>query len=490
MDSATELMKVTGVVQRRPQWTRLLIWSTLGSTIGTAVPGGYCMAIINNPAVHMRSWCELTLLQNYGWQLTPAALDTLWALIVSIYLIGGVLGSACAGWAANRFGRRGCLLLSCSLMLLAAFGFFCCRLLQSVEVLLLCRLVVGLGAGLITTCLPMYHSEIAALTQRGTLGVCCAVGFSIGILLAQILSMDGLLGGEQHWHIALSFYAVFIVICFAPFRCYAESPKWLYIVKEQREKALRMLGRLRGSKFDLQQEIGVMEQEAAGKCRSRSLGEVLKDKRMLLPLVLLCAYQGGQQLTGCSSIFYYSADLFRSSGLSPIAIEWLVLAVGNVNLLMSLLNPLLMANFNRRTLMLLSSFLCALLMFAFGLLVKYSSMIPWLTYGTIASIFLFLIAFQLALAAMPSFIGTELFEVPSRSVANSLGNQVGWGCNFLVGFLFPTMHTLLDFWVFILFSFFSLLLFLLTKTYMPETRGREVSVVAELVSRGFKSKVR
>lgn len=86
-------------------------------------------------------------------------------------------------------------------------------------------------------------------------------------------------------------------------------------------------------------------------------------------------------------------------------------------------------------------------------------------------------------------LAAELFEVPSRSAALSLGNQVGWGCNFLVGFLFPAMYSLLGFWIFIVFSVFSSLLYLLTKLYLPETRGREVSQVAELVSRGFRSKV-
>lgn len=214
---------------------------------------------------------------------------------MAIYLVGGVLGSACAGWAANRLGRRGCLLLSGFLLLLAAIGFYCCRWLQSVELLLLSRLVVGLGGGLVSTSLPMYHSEIAALSQRGTLGVCCSVGFSIGMVVAQIFTLQSLFGTEQLWHVALSFYVVFLAICYAPFALYPESPKWFYIVKQQREQALQTLRRLRGSEQGLQQEAG-------SKCSSRGLLEVLRDSRMHLPLILLCAYQGGQQLTGCSSV--------------------------------------------------------------------------------------------------------------------------------------------------------------------------------------------
>lgn len=250
----------------------------------------------------MRAWCAATLLHKYQLELSSAQLDTLWALIVSIFLIGGILGSACAAWAANRFGRRGCFLLSGLLLLLAALGFVCCRWLQSVELLLLCRLIVGIGAGLITTGLPMYHSEIAALSQRGALGAGCSVGFSTGIVMAQICSMESLLGDADHWHLALAFYVVFMAICYAPYRCYAESPKWLFIVKQRKEEALQMLVRLRGGHAGLELELQSMELEAASKHSSRSLSEVLKDSKLLLPLVLFCSYQGGQQLTGCSSV--------------------------------------------------------------------------------------------------------------------------------------------------------------------------------------------
>ncbi|XP_030368955.1 solute carrier family 2, facilitated glucose transporter member 3-like [Scaptodrosophila lebanonensis] len=477
--------------QPKSKWTRLLVCTTLGSTFGAAVPGGYCVGIINSPAVHMRAWVHDTLGKNYGLLLSTTALDTFWALIVSIYLIGGVLGSAAAGWAANRFGRRGCFLLSGLLLLIGAACFLCCRWMHSVELLLLGRVIVGLGSGLITTSLPMYHSEIASISQRGTLGVGCALGFSIGLVFAQIFSLQSVFGGEDHWHIALCFYVIFMTVCYAPYRFYAESPKWLFIVKHRREEARLMLQRLRGNVNPavIDEEMAAMELETQSKCSTRRLGEILRDPRMLLPLVLLFAYQGGQQLSGVNAIFYYSVLIFRNSGLSASAAEWMNLCAGNVNLLTALMSPLFMAKFNRRILMQLSTFFCAVFLFAFAWMVEYSAQVPWFSITCMASIFLYLIAFQLALGPMPSFIGAELFEVSSRSVALSLGNQIGWACNFIVGMIFPALHTAWGSWVFLLFSMFSALLFLLTKFYLPETRGREISYVAKLVSRGFRSNV-
>lgn len=65
-------------------------------------------------------------------------------------------------------------------------------------------------------------------------------------------------------------------------------------------------------------------------------------------------------------------SIFNSSGIPPRTSELLNLCAGNVNLFTALLGPLLMAKFNRRTLMLLSSFFCALLIFCFGFLSEYS----------------------------------------------------------------------------------------------------------------------
>ncbi|XP_068143910.1 solute carrier family 2, facilitated glucose transporter member 1-like [Drosophila tropicalis] len=484
-----ELKSRNEPANRATRWTPLLVWSAIGSTVGSAVPCGYCMGVINAPAVHMRSWCQQTLLANYGVSLSDATLDTLWALIVAIYLIGGVFGSACAGWAANRFGRRGCFLLSGVLLLLGSFMFVSCRWLHSVELLLIGRIVVGLGGGLVSTCLPMYHSEIAAISQRGTLGVGCAVGFSVGLVISQIFTLESVFGGEETWHYGLSSYIIFMAICYAPFCYYAESPKWLYIVKQRRDEARQMLIHLRGTDYGIDQEIDAMAAEASHKVTTRGLGDVVTDPKLMLPLLLLCSYQGGQQLSGCSAIFYYSVSIFRNGGLSSSTAAVMSLCAGNVNLAISLMSPLLMAKFNRRTLMLMSSGFCGLVMFSFAWMVEYTDKVPWFSYGTMACIFLYLIAFQLALGPMPSFIGAELFEVPSRSVALSIGNQVGWGCNFVVGFLFPSMHSWLGSWVFLVFSMFAGLVFVLTKLYLPETRGVEVTTVADLVSKGFRSKV-
>ena len=53
----------------------------------------------------MRDWCNQTFIQRYETHLSASALDILWSTIVSVFLVGGAIGSLGGAWAADRFGR-------------------------------------------------------------------------------------------------------------------------------------------------------------------------------------------------------------------------------------------------------------------------------------------------------------------------------------------------------------------------------------------------
>lgn len=53
----------------------------------------------------MRHWCNETLIERYDAWLTKDSLDVLWSTVVSIFIIGGVIGSVGGAWIADRFGR-------------------------------------------------------------------------------------------------------------------------------------------------------------------------------------------------------------------------------------------------------------------------------------------------------------------------------------------------------------------------------------------------
>ncbi|XP_037950682.1 solute carrier family 2, facilitated glucose transporter member 1-like isoform X1 [Teleopsis dalmanni] len=479
-------------LNQKPQWGKLLSLVGYATTFGSAVPVGYCIGVINSPANLIKVWCNETLITRYDAYLSESGIDILWSSIVSIFLVGGAIGSLGGAWAANKFGRKGCFLISGLLFTLGALMFFFCRLATSVEMLLLGRLLVGLASGLTTASLPMYLTEVAPLALRGTFGVFCAVGVTGGVVVGQVFSLSQVFGTEDQWHYALSFYIVLVVICYTPSYIYPESPKYLYIVKKEHEKARRELIRLRGIEAmdAIKNEIEEMEVEANNKVQSSGFCAVLRDPAMLLPLVIVCCFHGGQQLSGINAIFYYSVSIFEKAGLTTPQAEWANLGAGCLNLATSFLGPVLMAKVNRRPLMMFSSAICSGFLFAIAFILYYIETANWFAIACIVCIMGYIFFYQFGLGPIPYFIGAELFEVAPRPVAMSMGSLSSWSCNFIIGMTFPSLQKAWGAFVFIPFSVTCALLFLLTKFYLPETRGRDPSEVAPLVSKGFRSKVR
>lgn len=72
----------------------------------------------------------------------------------------------------------------------------------------------------------------------------------------------------------------------------------------------------------------------------------------------------------------------------------------------------------------------------------------------------------------------------------SLGSLSSWSGNFLVGMLFPILSNIWGAYAFLPFAVICILLFLLTKFYLPESRGRNASDIAPLISKGFRSRIK
>ncbi|VDO82491.1 unnamed protein product [Soboliphyme baturini] len=129
------------------------------------------------------------------------------------------------------------MLLNNIIALFAACLMGFCKIANSYWLLIFGRLVIGINCGLNSALCPMYLTEISPINMRGMLGSVNQLVSAIAILVAQVLSMNQVLGNEHIWPIALAFTAVpaifqLILLPFCP-----ESPKYLLATKNQPEKA-------------------------------------------------------------------------------------------------------------------------------------------------------------------------------------------------------------------------------------------------------------
>ncbi|XP_019537837.3 solute carrier family 2, facilitated glucose transporter member 1 [Aedes albopictus] len=486
-------------------WTTCLFTLAVTTTLGVSIPVGINIGVINAPSVYIKSWINDTVFDRYEVSLSPGGLDMFLSVVVSIFLIGGVIGSLSGAVIADKFGRKTSYLLCGILHTMGGFCFVFCRQLNSVELLLLGRILVGLAAGLTTSILPMYLAEVSPTKLRGTISTLCGLGLTIGVVVGQIVSLDQVLGTNGSWHYAISSFTLLNMFCYVPYALLPESPKYLFTIRDDPKGTLQAIRSLFGENSvsddyvilqrentatasissDSEQNFKIADSEPA----TRSMWSVIADPMLRLPLILVCALQGGQQLSGINAVFYYSVSIFESVGLSSTSAKFANLGVGCLNLLVGSLSPYLMAQYNRRTLCLISCSFCGLFMFCVAMMIHLMDAVPWFNYASIAAILLYITFFQLGLGPIPFFIGSELVELSARPAAMALGSLSSWGCNFLIGMLFPLLSSAWGAFAFLPCAITCVLLTVLVQLYLPETRGRDVSDVAVLVSKGFKSKV-
>ncbi|XP_012282408.1 solute carrier family 2, facilitated glucose transporter member 1 isoform X2 [Orussus abietinus] len=472
-------------------WTPMLLLAGATCCLGSALPAGFNIGVMNNPAHLMQDFCNQSFEQRYNVHLTKEELNVVWSMIVSIFLIGGVTGSLVASWIADRLGRRGALGIGNILAIIGAICFLVVRSLNSVELLLVGRLFVGFSGGFATSLLPVYLTEVAPLKQRGAVGVLCQLGICCGVSLGQITSLGTVLGTEKSWHIMLASFAPICIFALLVTFFLPESPKYLYVVKKQETKALKELSRLRNMETVLlRSEVALLREESLIEAAVDpwTIQRVTRDPTLKLPLILVCALQFGQQLSGINAVFYYSSSIFKNAGLDIAGAQYATLGTGVVNIGMALVAVPLMSVFGRRTLFLTSCYTssaCLVVLCTSIVLINSTPFMPWLC---IATVLIYVLLYGIGLGPIPYFIGSELFDIGPRPIATSLGSVFNWGGNFLVGMTFPSLQNFVGPYAFLLFSGIVLLLALFSRTYLPETRGRNTNDIASTMTKGLKSR--
>jgi len=112
-------------------------------------------------------------------QFSLSKLEAGW--FTSSALVGAITGALIAGGLSDRFGRKPILLLAALLFFISALGS---AIPQTFVLLIVARLIGGLGVGMASVLSPMYISEFSPPHIRGRLVAMYQLSIVIGILLA------------------------------------------------------------------------------------------------------------------------------------------------------------------------------------------------------------------------------------------------------------------------------------------------------------------
>ncbi len=440
-----------------------LIVSTFVSSLGGFL-FGYDNIVISGAIGHLSRYFDLQTAA-IGWAAGCA-------------LIGCLIGSACSGTLADRFGLKKALYGCAACFALSSIGVW---LSPTFTQYVLWRIVGGVGIGAASIVAPMYIAEIAPAAVRGRLVVFYQFGIVAGILCAVFINMLIERSGDEAWNTLHGWRWMFAVgaipaaifvltILFAK-----ESPRWLMKVGRERE-AERVLTEIQGSeiatleaasiRISLVEEEGGLKELFAGPFR-----------RALLIGFLLAAFS---QTSGITALLSFLPEIFKSAGEKSADAFFLSVLVGLVNLALTMLAIWLVDRAGRRTLILWGTALQtgALASVGYLYLVKDSGM------GILIGIMVFVGGHAIGNGAVCWVIISEIFPTKIRGAAMSIATTAIWIFAYLANQFFPVMQRYLGnngtFWFFAAMAGIN---FMFVLMIVPETKGYSLEDISRIWSR-------
>lgn len=383
-------------------------------------------------------------------------------LVVSSVLAGATVGSLSGSGLADGLGRRGSLLLTALPLLTGALLSATATQLQT---MLAGRLAAGVGIGLASALVPLYISEIAPTSVRGSLGSVNQLAICLGILAALVANVYI---PATAWRTMFALAALPPVLMAAGMFFSPDSPRHLAAkgkLKAAEEAAVRLWG-----------AQGVAQLAGEGGSGKETAAPGLLEVLTCRPVLLGCALFVFQQFTGINAIIYFSSTVFKQAGIASSALA--SAAVGAINVVGTLLAAGSVESAGRKQLLTVSYTGMGVAMVAMAAamsipaLASYSG--PLALTGTLA----YVLAFAFGSGPVSGLLVPEMTPAKYRGRAVSLAMVTHWACNFAVGQLFLGLvaaHGLAA--VYGGFAAMCLAAVLFINALLPETKGRSLEEI-------------
>lgn len=284
------------------------------------------------------------------FQLDPVT--TGW--VVSCITVGAIVGSLFAGVLADTIGRKKVLLLATFCFSVGSIGQ---GIADNVSILVLLRIIAGLGIGLTNTASPLYIAEMAPTRIRGSLSSAYQLLIVIGLTLvffvnAYVASLGNELWNiEVGWRIMLALGAIPAIIIFIFAFSVPESPRWLCL-KGRLSEAKQILKKIRQPE-EVEVEFKAMNEAInSSKVENKmSISAVFEPGvRKIVGIGFLLALF--QHITGIDGILYYAAIIFEEAGAGAQTALYNTIFIGITVTVFTLVAVFTIDRFGRKILLL------------------------------------------------------------------------------------------------------------------------------------------
>ncbi|KAI5309134.1 MFS sugar transporter [Ascosphaera atra] len=393
---------------------------------------------------------------------------------------GSLAGSMMSSCLADRFSRVYSLRISAVFWII---GSILMMLSNGLPMLIVGRLIAGLGIGVASTIVPVYQAEVAPKEVRGRLISLQQWSVTWGILIQYFIQYgcshmsggatnpnQGTVAFRLPWGIQIVPAAIFLAGLFF----FPKSPRWL-ASKDRWEDALEVLARLHagGDKTDPivlaeynEIEDAIKEEQRNSQTPVRELFKPRIAKRVFLGMSL----QMWSQLSGMNVMMYYIVYIMQAtktgSPLLTASIQYIL------NVVMTLPAVLFLDRMGRRTAMLWGFAFMGVWLYIVGALQAVYGhpnphtdptleAISWVVtdkragQAIIACSYLFVCSFAPTIGPVSWTYPAEIFPANVRAMAVSLATGCNWTWNALLGLFVPPLLKSIDWKTYMMFGSFN-----------------------------------
>jgi SP family xylose:H+ symportor-like MFS transporter len=436
---------------------------------------GYDTGVINGTQFYFSKYFELSAALK-GW-------------VVGSALIGCFFGAIIAGPMSKAYGRKSSLIVSALLFSISAWGSGLPSFLpESVSLLVVFRIIGGLGIGIASMNAPMYIAELSPASIRGKMVTIYQMAIVAGFFIVFLVTFS--IGGGQEeaynlnygWRIMFWSELVPCVIFFGLLFLVPKSPRWL-MLQGREEESLKVLTRIHGKQLAEEEMIEI--RESINQDKGISMKDIFRGA--ILPIIVIGSVISGlQQFTGINAVLYYGADIFEKAlgfGQEDVLAQQILLA--GVNVAFTFLAMFTVDKWGRKPLVITGSIgmIVGFLMLGFTLMTDQVGIISLL------GILFFVGSFAMSMGPIVWVMLSEMFPNSIRSIAMSIAVAVQWGCNYIVSQSFPMVvaseaNAAGSFWngslpYFSFIAFIAVIIWFTIK-FIPETKGKSLEQIEKV----------
>jgi len=413
---------------------------------------------------------------------------------VSSALIGAAFGAVVAGRVADRLGRLKAMWMAAALFLISAIGT---ALSPSLFLLIVFRVIGGVGVGAASVIAPAYIAEIAPARIRGRLGSLQQLAIVTGIFLA--LLVDYILaeaagGSEKDLALGLEAWRWMFLSMAVPSLLYGvlaltipESPRHLVRlgrIDEARDVLRKVLGNinLNAKIAQIRDTMQTQSKPSWSDLRGPFLG--------LLPIVWVgIGLSVFQQFVGINVIFYYSSILWQAVGFSESDSLIITVITSIVNVVTTLIAIATIDRFGRKPLLLIGSvgmtITLGVMALVFGTAGTNAEGQPVLEgiAGPVALVAanLFVFSFGMSWGPVVWVVLGETFPNRIRAAALSVAAAAQWIANWIISTSFPSLKNAGLGLAYGIYAGCALLSLLFVLRFVRETKGQELEEMTDEV---------